>query len=287
MGIRAGSNMKVQTNAGIKIVKNRGGSVSGLSSHTEFRPIIMPGTYRRPNLEDFFDDETIKVLLAIKHPKRLPENFWSDKDLLLKYTDTGRHLAMKIVPQKVYKRDKKENRPETPLLFAEFQTSEFNMEELHPTHNPTSSDEYFRTLSENYDIVKNGDLELFEIPVINREAIFAAKSSQDKCYWLISQHQDYIDYLHYKFPERKLKFVANSKQLDDRLIKHGMALNNGTVANMMTTVGVLDARSQELLALTRLKILDQENANNNNTDRQMVESFEKNIKAYVSSHPVE
>jgi hypothetical protein len=272
----------------IKIVKNRSSAVSGLSSLTEFHPIVMPGNYYRADLKSIFSEPEIACIRTAVHEGKLPKDFWGGDDAEIQYADTKRRVSMKTLSFSDWDRGKFNTMADSPLLFMEFQTAEYDSEDLHAKRNPGETQRYFDLLRESYETVKNGDVEIVEIPEMTKETVFVASSKvHGHDYWFLMPHPEYIDYLHHKFPTRKLKFVANTRELESDLLRHGTGLLQGRKENMDVTVGVLDARSQELLAITRLNLLSTSNDKHNQVNRRMIESFRRDITCYADRKAAE
>lgn len=260
---------------GIKVkhnihIKKKIGSVSGVLSHTEMRPIIMPGVYQPPRLNKQYTQEEIKKIVTMPTTRRLPADFWEKEDVLIKYTDTGRKVAIK-------------NNNKSFLI--EFQSVEFEKEELLPNKIPGESSDYFNLINEHYQVIKSGETEAIIFPnLMNGESIFSViNDKKDRQHFLIPEDQRIIDYLQYKYNDRKLRFVMNGSQIENKLINHVIGLNKQEKVNMKVDVGVIDATTQELLALTQLHLLNDDLDNpRNQADIPIVKAIQNKIKDIIS-----
>lgn len=260
---------------GIKVkynihIKKKIGSVSGVLSHTEMQPIIMPGIYQQPRLSKQYTQEEIKKIVAMPTTRRLPANFWEKEDVLIKYADTGRKVAIK-------------NNDKSFLI--EFQSTEFEKEELLPNKIPGDSNDYFNLINEHYQVIKTGETEAIIFPhLMNRESVFSViNDKKDRQHFLIPEDQRIIDYLQYKYNDRKLRFVMNGSQIENKLINHVIGLNKQERVNMKVDVGVIDATTQELLALTQLHLLNDDLDNpRNQADIPIVKAIQNKIKDIIS-----
>lgn len=279
LGDQMGTPGRVSKN--IKIIKKQSKLTSGLLSKTEFKPVIMPGEYLKPDLTNVISKEKYSEIIK-KVYKPVTFNggeiryFWDSPNAYsLKYSDTGRKLSM-LLEKKTYNKNLSEG---DELIFAEFETPEYATEGLFPKNTPTETSYYFKLLSTNYATVKNGDIEI--IPVFLKGELYEGSDqpfflSQNpttkETYYILPKEPIAINYLYKKFPTRKLKFVANSLQIEQNL----RLKNLKDKKSLRTNIGILDAQTNELIAITKGKAMKK--IEPNGVDNTMINILNKKLQ---------